>query len=160
MTWRPDLRSLSFGSTAAILTSMGLIAGLDAATATKGAVLGSLLIVALADNLTDSLSVHIYQESERLPERAAFRTTVMNFVARLCVSLTFVLMFWLLPTTVAVPVCLVWGFLLLVGLSWLLARDRAVAAWPEIWKHAAVAAVVIAISKAVGAGILALTPSA
>ena len=157
MSWLPDLRSLSFGSTAAILTSMGLIAGLDAATATKGAVLGSLLIVALADNLTDSLSVHIYQESERLPERAAFRTTVMNFLARISVSLTFVVMFAVLPTSAAVPACLVWGFLLLVSLSWLLARDRKVQAWPEIWKHAAVAAIVVLISKGVGAGILALT---
>ena len=157
MAWLPELRSLSFGGTAAIVTSMGLIAGLDAATATKAAVAGSLLIVALADNLTDSLSVHIYQESERLPERAAFRTTVTNFVARLCVSLTFVLMFILLPTWAAVPACLAWGFLLLVGLTWLVARSRAVAVLPEILKHAIVAAIVILISKAIGAGILAMT---
>ena len=75
-------RTISFGGTAAIVTSMGLIVGLDAATAKSATVLGSLLLAGLADNATDSLSVHIYQESEPLPERQAFRTTVINFAAR------------------------------------------------------------------------------
>ncbi|OGA48047.1 MAG: hypothetical protein A3F74_14315 [Betaproteobacteria bacterium RIFCSPLOWO2_12_FULL_62_58] len=60
------IRNFSFGAAAAIVTSMGLIIGLDAAAATKAAILSGLLIVAIADNLTDSLSVHMYQEAERL----------------------------------------------------------------------------------------------
>src|SRR5918911_3640148 len=95
-----DLRPVSFGSPAAIVTCMGLIIGLDAATATKAAVLGSLLIIGIADNLTDSLSVHIYQEAERLAHRRAFATTVANYIARLLVTLSFVFLFLLLPGTV------------------------------------------------------------
>src|ERR1017187_5090628 len=53
-----QIRNFSFGATAAIVTSIGLIIGLDAATATKATILSGLLIVAIADNLTDSLSVH------------------------------------------------------------------------------------------------------
>ena len=67
--YRFDLRGVSFGSPAAIVTSMALIVGLDAATATKAQVVGALLIIGIADNLTDSLSVHIYQEAERLAEQ-------------------------------------------------------------------------------------------
>jgi ABC-type molybdate transport system permease subunit len=81
-----DPRKLSFGSTAAIVTSMALIVGIDATRGSTGALLSSILIAGLADNLTDSLSVHIYQESEKLPERQAFRTTATNFVARFSVS--------------------------------------------------------------------------
>ena len=88
-----DLRGVSFGSPAAIVTSMALIVGLDAATATKAQVVGALLIIGIADNLTDSLSVHIYQEAERLAERQALRTTVCNFFARLVVSLSFAFAF-------------------------------------------------------------------
>lgn len=54
-----DLRRLSFGGPAAIVTSMALIVGLGAATAGKAAIVGSLLVIGLADNLTDSLSVHL-----------------------------------------------------------------------------------------------------
>ncbi len=56
-----DLRRLSFGTPAAIVASMGLIVGLDAATAAKATVVASVLITAIADNLADSPSVHIYQ---------------------------------------------------------------------------------------------------
>jgi len=136
---------------------MGLIVGLDAATATRATVLGSILITGLADNLTDSLSVHMYQESEKLPERNALRTTAINFAARLLLSLSFVLLLTLLPRAVAVRLSVIWGFVLLSGLSYLVARMRSVSAFGEIWKHGAVAVIVILISKAIGVWILRIT---
>ncbi len=145
-----DLRHLSFGTPAAIVASMGLIVGLDAVTAAKATVVASLLITGIADNLTDSLSVHIYQESEGLAERQAFQTTVANFIARLIVSISFILLFLFSPTSMAIFICVIWGFLLLSGLSYLLAKARRVGAASEIFKHAGVALVVIAIGKAVG----------
>ena len=145
-----DLRQVSFGSPAALVTSMALIVGLDAATATKAAVVGGLLIIGIADNLTDSLSVHIYQEAERLSQRRALRTTVSNYFARLTVSASFALLFVLFPTSIAIYVCLIWGFFLLSGLSYLLAKARQVRAFPEIYKHAGIAVVVIIVSTAIG----------
>jgi VIT1/CCC1 family predicted Fe2+/Mn2+ transporter len=155
-----DPRKLSYGTTAAIITSMALIVGLDATRGSAGAVLSSILIAGLADNLTDSLSVHIYQESERLPERQAFRTTVMNFIARFSVSLTFVVILVAFPRLTALRVSVIWGFFLLSALSYMLARVRAVAAWSEIWKHGVVAVVVILMSKAIGMWIMRVMGSA
>jgi VIT1/CCC1 family predicted Fe2+/Mn2+ transporter len=143
-----DLRKLSFGGPSAIVTSMALIVGLDAVTAARVTVVTSLLIIGIGDNLTDSLSVHIYQESERLAERQALRTTVANFFTRIFVALSFVFLFLLVPTSMAIYICVLWGFILLAGLSWLLARVRGASAISEIWKHSAVAFVVIALSKA------------
>lgn len=145
-----DLRGVSFGSPAAIVTSMALIVGLNAATATKAAVVGGLLIIGVADNLTDSLSVHIYQEAERLAERQAFKTTVSNYDARLIVSVSFAFLFLLLPPSIAIYACIIWGFFLLSGLSYLLATARHAGPLSEICKHAGVAVVVLAISKALG----------
>jgi hypothetical protein len=139
---------------------MALIVGLDAATVTKTAVVGGLLIVGIADNLTDSLSVHIYQEAERLAERQAFQTTVSNFFTRLAVSASFACLFVSLPTSVAIYACLLWGFFLLSGLSYLLAKTRRVGAFAEICKHAGVAVVVIVTSKAVGLLVRAMMGSA
>lgn len=155
-----DLRQLSFGAPAAIVTSMGLIVGLDAATATKAMVVGSLLIAGIADNLTDTLSVHIYQESERFAARQAFRTTIANFTARLIVSASFILLILLLPTLIAMVICVIWGFLLLSGLSYLLAKTRGANPLSEICKHTGVALVVIAISQSVGFGIRSMMGSA
>ncbi len=69
-------RAFSFGSTSAVVTSMGLIIGLGTATAQVSTIVSALLIVGVADNISDSLSIHMYQEAEKLEERAAFRTTL------------------------------------------------------------------------------------
>jgi VIT1/CCC1 family predicted Fe2+/Mn2+ transporter len=143
-------RNFSFGGAAAIVTSMGLIIGFDAATATKAMILSGLLIIAIADNLTDSLSIHIYQESEQLDQREAFYSTLTNFAARLVLSLSFVFLVAVLPLGVAVIASMAWGMLLLIGLTYVVARSRKLPVLPEIWKHIAVAAVVILSSKTIG----------
>jgi len=145
-----DLRGVSYGSPAAIVTSMALIVGLQAATASKAAVIGSLLIIGIADNLTDSLSVHIYQESERMAERRALTTTLTNFVARLAVACSFILLFLLASESLAIWLCVIWGFVLLSALSYFLAKARNAAPISEMVKHSGVAVVVIFISRAVG----------
>jgi hypothetical protein len=62
-----------------------------------------------------------------------------------------------LPGSATIFGCALWGFFLLSGLSYLLAKVRRVSAFGEIYKHAGVALVVIAISKVLGLGIQSLT---
>jgi len=145
-----NISKISYGGTAAIVTSMALIVGLDAATATKASIVSALLAVALADNLTDSLSIHIYQESERLEAHAAFTATLTNFATRFVVSLSFVLIVVLLPIAFAIGLSLIWGLVLLVALTYFLARTRGVSASLEVAKHVAVAIAVIAASRGIG----------
>ena len=140
----------SFGSTAAIVAGMALVIGLDAAALPKSAIVSSLLIVAIADNLADSLSIHVYQESERLEPGRAFLATLTNFGARLVVSLSFVLIVVLMPLRGAVVVSVVWGLSLLAALSWMIARQRRVRVLPEVVKHLLVAVTVIFLSKLLG----------
>ncbi len=146
-----DIRKLSFGGPAAIVSSMALIVGLDAATASRATVVTSLLIIGIGDNLTDSLSVHIYQESEKSSRRKAFETTAANFITRAIVTFSFVLLFLYLPASVAIDVCVVWGFILLSCLSILLARVRGTSVVWGIVEHSGLAMIVIALSKGIGA---------
>ena len=141
---------ISFGGTAAIVTSMALIVGLDAANAGRAAMLSALLIAAVADNLTDSLSVHMYQESERLEEKEAYIGTLSNFATRFIVCLSFVLIVALFRAHAAAVGGIVWGMLLLTVLNYILARHRNVGAISELWKHLAVALVIIFVSKGIG----------
>lgn len=146
----PGLRGISFGGTAAIVGSVSLVIGLDAVHASRASIAAGLLIAGFADNLTDSLSVHIYQESERLETRRAFRATLTNFVARAAVTLSFVLLVVLPPLALGVVLAVLWGLFLLAGLSYLLARQRGVPAFSEIWKHLAVAVAAVVLSKLIG----------
>ena len=145
-----NINRFSFGSTAAIVAGMALGAGLDAAALPKSAIVSSLLIVAIADNLTDSLSIHVYQESERLEPVRAFLATLSNFGARLVVSLSFVLIVVLAPSRGVVAASLAWGLALLAALSWMIARQRRVRPLPEVAKHVLVAVAVIFLSQSLG----------
>ena len=149
------LTQLSYGGTAAIVTGMGLIVGFDSATASKATLVGSLLLIAVADNLADSLAIHAYQESERLAAKAAFRSTVTNFLTRFLVAASFVILVLALPLGYVTPAALAWGMVLLGTLTYFVARHRGVAPLPEIAKHLAVAVVVIVVSRAIGTWILA-----
>ena len=149
-----DLRKFSYGATSAVVTGMALVTGLDAANSSRLTIIAGLLIFALADNLSDSLSIHIYQESEHLDDSTAFRATLANYATRLCLSLSFVLIVVLAPVTIAVIVSIVWGSSILCIMTALLARTRGVSVATEIVKHLALAVTVIAASKGIGAWLL------
>ena len=149
------LSTLSYGGTAAIVTGMGLVVAFDAGTTSRAALVSSLLVIAIADNLADSLAIHVYQESENLPSRRAFRSTVANYVTRLMVAGSFAILALLTPAHSLVPVVLGWGMALLCTLTYFVARGRGVAPGPEVLKHLAVAILVIVVSRLIGAWIVA-----
>ena len=137
---------ISFGGTAAVVTSMALISGLSAADVTKPIIVSALLIAAFADNLTDALSIHIFQESEQLDQKNAFNGTITNFVTRLLLSISFVLLVVLFPPEHVAKVSILWGMLLLVILTYLVARERKVKPLREVVKYLLVASAVVTIS--------------
>ncbi|HET7651240.1 MAG TPA: hypothetical protein VFL15_11130 [Gammaproteobacteria bacterium] len=145
-----SVRSFSYGGTAAIVTSMSLVMGLNAAMASRTAIIAGLLIIAIADNLTDSLSIHIYQESERLESRRAFVTTLANYAARLLVSCSFLLLVLLLPVRLLTEISMLWGLLLLAVLTCALNWNRKSRIPSEIIKHATVALLAILASRMIG----------
>ena len=141
---------ISYGGTAAIVTSMALISGLTAADTTKPVVVSALLIAAVADNLTDALSVHTFQESEQLGRKDAVTGTITNFVTRLLLGVSFVPLVVLFPLAHAAKAAIVWGALLLAILTYLVARQRKVNPALEVVKHLFVASGVIIASTLIG----------
>jgi len=147
---RPPPRQVAFGSSSAIVTSLGLIVGFGAAAVSRAALVSGLLIIGLADNISDSLSIHIYQESENLETGSAFKATLTNFLARLIIAITFVGIVLLSRPSIAVAVSVAWGVLLLGALTYRVARIRQVSPWPEMMRHLVVALIVIGVSRGLG----------
>jgi VIT1/CCC1 family predicted Fe2+/Mn2+ transporter len=148
-----QLSRMSYGATAAAVTSTALVSGLSAAHATKPIIVSALLIAAVADNLIDALSIHVFQESERLEPKDALTGTITNFATRLLLCVSFVALVLVLPPAHASAAAIVWGIALLATLTYLVARERGVKPMPEVIKHLLVAAAAILISKGVGYGI-------
>ena len=120
-----DLKNYIYGSTAAIITDISLIVGMGSAGTSKGPILCGLLTIALADNISDSLSIQMYQEADGVVKRLSWQTTALNFLARVLVCLSFAAVVLIFSVAHAIPVAVVWGILLVVLLSyWGTARAR------------------------------------
>lgn len=140
------LTNFSFGGTSAIITNISLIVGLNS----KSNIIGGLLVIALADNISDSLGIHIYQESETRRGSSNLLSTISNFTVRLLVSLTFILIILLLPIYPAQIIAVIWGIILLSFMTYLIARANKVNPIFEVVRHLAIAVVVITASKFIG----------
>jgi vacuolar iron transporter family protein len=145
-----DLKNYIFGSTAAIITNISLLVGLSSAHTGKIAMLGGLLTIAVADNISDSLGIHMYKEAEGCGMRYSVLATVLNFTARLLISGTFIAIVLVFPLVQVGVIAAFWGLLLLIILSYLIACNNRENAFREILKHLTVAVCVIAASYYVG----------
>jgi VIT1/CCC1 family predicted Fe2+/Mn2+ transporter len=152
---RPTQTRFSFGATSAIITNLGIITGLDTLAQPQLSIIGALLVIALADNMSDSFGIHIYQESEHLSKKEVWLSTLTNFFTRLFVSLTFVALIILLPIKVAVVCSVIWGLLILTVMSYIIAKQRKISPYSAILIHIIIAVVVVAASNFIGAFLIA-----
>ncbi|MEI7690545.1 MAG: hypothetical protein WCI63_02890 [bacterium] len=141
------LIKVSFGSTAAIVTSMGLIVGLSSIDSTKASLLTGLLIIAIADNVSDTFGIHIFQES-RAEVKPVKNVIIPNFLARLIISLSFIFFVVLLPSQLYQYVAVIWGMFILSILSFFIAQMKKTSPIKEITFHVLLAFMVIAVSQA------------
>jgi len=141
------LTRFSFGATSAIITCLAFIVGLARSPNPRFAIIGSLLVIAIADNISDSLGIHIYQESDLKKSDVIRKSTVFNFITRFFVILVFILLISFLPLLYASVLSIAWGISLLIVLSYYIAREQQVNPYKAIVGHVGIAVVVIIISN-------------
>lgn len=140
----------SFGATAAIITNLGLIAGLRTGEYAKLSIIGGMLVIALADNISDSVGIHIYQEAECIATKEVWLSTMSNFLTRLLVSMTFISLIAFLPLNIAVVLSILLGLFLLSVMSYMIAKDRKINPYLAIFEHVGIAILVIILSSFAG----------
>lgn len=140
----------SFGATAAIITNLSLIAGLRTSGHARLSIIGAMLVIALADNISDSAGIHIYQESECVETKEVWLSTFTNFLTRVLVSLTFISLVFFLSINAAVICSIIWGLSLLALMSYFIARDKKIDPYLAILEHLGIATIVIIGSNFVG----------
>ena len=138
------------GATSAIVTSMGLIAGLAYGSNAKTSIIAGLLVIAVVDNISDSLGIHIYKESEGANKQEIKSSTLGNFIIRLIITLIFITIVLLFPPHIAFIVSSIWGMVLLTILSYLIARIKMTNPLREVVYHLAIALLVIIGCKFLG----------
>jgi len=149
---RPSwITGVSFGLTSGVITTLGLMVGLHSGTHSRAVVIGGILTIAVADAMSDALGIHVSEESKNSgPTLQIWEATLATFLAKFVIALTFVVPVLLRPLDQAVVISVIWGLLLLAGLSFFVARAQAISPWKVIGEHLLIAMFVVAITHAVG----------
>jgi len=141
----------SFGLTSGIITTLGLMVGLNSGTHSKLVVIGGVLTIAIADAFSDALGIHISEESEnKHTTKEIWESTIATFVSKFAFAMTFVIPVLLFPLTTAIYVSIVWGFTLLGLFSFYIAKEQGVKPWKVVIEHLVIALAVIIITHYVG----------
>jgi VIT1/CCC1 family predicted Fe2+/Mn2+ transporter len=142
---------LSFGLTSGIITTLGLMVGLNSGTHSKLVVIGGILTIAIADAFSDALGIHVSEESEnKHTDREIWESTIFTFIAKFIFAMTFVVPILLFPLATAITVSIVWGLSMLSIFSFYLAREQDEKPWKVAGEHLLIAVVVIIITHEIG----------
>jgi VIT1/CCC1 family predicted Fe2+/Mn2+ transporter len=142
---------LSFGLTSGVITTLGLMVGLHSGTHSRAVVIGGIVTIAIADAMSDALGIHVSEESKNSgPTRQIWEATLATFMAKFVIAMTFVAPIVTRPLDQAIVISVIWGLLLLAGLSFFVARAQAIPPWKVIGEHLLIALCVVVITHAVG----------
>lgn len=145
------LKGLGFGLTSGIITTLGLIIGLDASTGSKKIVLGGILLIAVADALSDSMGMHISQESlNKHSHHEIWRASVSTFFSKFIFALTFAIPFLFLSLQTSIIICILWGLILIIGFSHYIAKKENENPGKVITQHVFLTVIVIVVTFLIG----------
>lgn len=142
---------LSFGLTSGIITTMGLMVGLNSSTSSKAAVIGGIVTIAIADAFSDALGIHISEESENVhTNKEIWQSTLSTFTFKFIFALTLAIPVLLLELPTAITVSVIWGLSILSIFSYLIAKSEKAKPLLVVTEHLAIAISVIVITHNIG----------
>ena len=142
---------LFFGATSGVITTLGLITGLNAGTHSVTAVLGGIFVIAVADAMSDALGIHLAEEANpNATTQHIWSATISTFLNKFIFAISFAVPLLLLPLDQAVIASLLWGMLVIIVLSYFLARAQKVSPVLIVAEHLGIATLVVVLSHLIG----------
>jgi uncharacterized membrane protein HdeD (DUF308 family) len=133
----------SFGATSAVITGLAVIIGLSRTANPVIGITTALVVIAIADNISDSFGIHIHQESQKESVKEVRKTTFANFVTRVAVVSVFVLLVILLPLKAAVALSIFFGIAVISIISYFIAKEQKAKPHRIVFQHLLITALVI-----------------
>ncbi|HEY4494995.1 MAG TPA: hypothetical protein VJC01_00935, partial [Candidatus Paceibacterota bacterium] len=145
------LGKFSFGISSAVLTTLGMIVGLNSATESLIAVIAGIVTVAVADSLADSIGIYFSKKTERgISPATVFKSALNVFLSKFIFALTFIIPFIVFPLFFAIYVCIAWGLVLLAFINIQIAFVQEESISKTVTKNLVIAIFVIFISYFAG----------
>jgi VIT1/CCC1 family predicted Fe2+/Mn2+ transporter len=142
---------LCFGLTSGIITTLGLMMGLYSGTHNRVVVIGGILIIAIADSLSDAFGIHVSEESEnKHTPKEVWESTLSTFFCKFIIASSFIIPVILIELKTAIYVSIIWGLSLLSILSFKIGKNQKSKTWIVVIEHLTIAIVVITAAYYVG----------
>lgn len=141
----------SFGLVSGIITTLGLIVGLHSSTHSRIFIIGGILVIAIADALSDAMGIHISEEAENKHSSGEiWESTLSTFLSKFIFALSFLVPIVLFELNTAIIVCIIWGMILITIFSVYLARSQQRPVFHIVLEHSVLAIVVIILTHYIG----------
>ncbi|MEN2975285.1 MAG: hypothetical protein ABDH32_06905 [Candidatus Caldarchaeales archaeon] len=116
---------MGFGLTSGVITTLGIIIGLESGTQSKPAVVTGILILALADSLSDAMGIHVSEEAEgEHTSIEIIEATISTLFSKLVFTLSFLVPVLLLDPIYTTYASIIWGFGLISFFSYYMAKKQ------------------------------------
>lgn len=144
-------KGLGFGLVSGVITTLGLMTGLNAGTHLKTAILGGIMVIAVADAMSDALGMHMSEETDKKQtEKNIWQATLSTFGAKLLVALLFAVPVILLELNTAIMVNIGLGLSLIILFSLYLAKLHHISYWKAVGEHLLITIGVMLVTHIVG----------
>jgi len=144
-------KGFGFGITSGIITTLGMIVGLHSSTHSTSVIIRGILIIAIADALSDALGIHMSEEAElRHTAKDIWKSTFVTFLSKLFFALTFIVPVLLFGLSTAIAVSIAWGLFLITIFSLYLAKKEKLSPYHVVFEHLIIAIIVVIITHYFG----------
>jgi len=141
----------SFGLTSGIITTLGLMVGLNSSTQSKLVVIGGILTIAIADSFSDATGVHMAQEAQNhIPKKDVWEATIFTLLNKFIFSSIFIVPVLIFELNYAIILSVLIGFYLIFLISLIIARERNEKPTLVIVEHLIITGIVIILSHLAG----------
>ncbi|UCG36048.1 MAG: hypothetical protein JSV64_05310 [Candidatus Bathyarchaeota archaeon] len=144
-------KGAGFGTTSGVITTLGLIAGLNTGTQSTIAVLAGIVVLAVSDALSDAMGIHVSEEAEdEHSAREIWEASAFTFLSKLSITLTFLVPITLLELQTAVATSAIWGLLLVAFFSFWMAKSQKKNPYKAVAEHIMITILVIILTNYLG----------
>ncbi len=145
------LGNLAFGISGSVLTTLGIMVGLLSATSSELAVIAGIVSVAIADSLSDSISMFSAKKAESgTSHKIAIASALNVFIGKLVFTLSFIVPFLLFSFQTAIIISIIWGLFLIILVNLAIAMAQEESKFKTIMKNTFLALLVVVVSYLFG----------
>ncbi|MGM5488529.1 MAG: VIT1/CCC1 transporter family protein [Nanobdellota archaeon] len=144
-------KGIGFGITSGIITTLGLIVGLHSGTGSRTVVISGIVVIAIADGLSDALGVHISEEADhRNSHTHVWESTICTFLAKFLTAMLFMIPLLLLEINTAIIASITMGMALIGLFSYYIAVKQGESPWKPVFEHLLIAILVVIVTHLIG----------